>query len=194
MDHNRERSVVYEKQKQTGKGKKRRAQRKLTVACFIAEGSFTIHVTASWITLHQAVILPANKTPNPITGVRFNWVRSMRWVNLYRRKEMCWREVGLTHVMYMNPRKNPVYMWSWMRMRMRMVWCRLSPTCLRCFFLQWKSDSNIRHFINCMERNYTLSQKVFLDCYSMVSKATFKKIKAQFWRWPKSRIPEIVCV
>ena len=131
----------------------RKAQRTPTVACCIAEGSFTIHGIISWITLHQAVNFPASKAPHTIIGVCFNFVRSTVWV-AYSRKQMRCRETDCTRMMYRNPRKNPVS--RWLRGRMRMVWGHRFFMCLWFSFLtRTLVGMIISHIINHKENGNT---------------------------------------
>ena len=60
-------------QKKKEREKEIKAQR--TPTCFIPEGSFTIHIVVSWITLHQTITLLAKKAPDVVICVRLNFVR-----------------------------------------------------------------------------------------------------------------------
>ena len=61
------------KQNQKKTEKEIKAQRKPTF--FLSEGSFTIHIVVSWITLHQTITLLAKKAPYVVICVRLNFVR-----------------------------------------------------------------------------------------------------------------------
>ena len=61
--------------KQTKKTEKEiKAQR--TPTCCITDGSFTMHIAVSWMTLHQTITLLAKSTPHAIIFVWLNFVSS----------------------------------------------------------------------------------------------------------------------